>query len=945
MTPEQSRFNNATQASEIGSSLLVLLRAFVIEIHPKRKLANRVNLDASLDKDLAIDSLSRVELLYRIERTFDLALPEQQYISANTPRELLRIILAATPGRPGEPFIEPAPLILDETEAIPHGANTLIDVLVWHAERHPDRTFIRFYQDMEENGGEEISYGNLLETARTFAAGLQHDGLDSGQTVALMLPTGKEYFYAFFGVMLAGGIPVPIYPPVRMSQIEDHLKRHAKILENAQTAVLVTVAEAKPLTRLLRGSVQPLRDIFTPQEILTKGYQGFAPVGIHARDIGFIQYTSGSTGNPKGVVLTQSNLLANIRAMGEAVEVSAQDVFVSWLPLYHDMGLIGACLGSLYYAIPLILMSPLAFLARPQRWLWAIHHHRGTLSAAPNFAYELCLHKIGDAVIEGLDLSSWRMACNGAEPVSARTVTAFQQRFKPYGFKPQAMTPVYGLAESTVGLAFTPPGRGPVIQQVQRDLLALSGRAQIAPEDDTSALEVVSCGRPLPRHQIRIVDPMGVELPDRREGRLQFRGPSATSGYFHNPEETRRLFDDHWLDSGDLAYTTDGEIFLTSRVKDVIIRAGRNFYPYELEQAAGDIEGIRKGCVAVFGTTDKPTQTERLVVLAETREQDTKQRELLQQRIVELSTDILGTPPDDVVLTKPHTILKTSSGKIRRAACKILYEEGNLSGPKRPAWLQLTRLAVGALRPHLNKLGNLLIDRLWGAYLWTVFLLLAIPVWLLVIIVPRPAWRWKIMDGAIRILLRVSGTPFAVHGLGNLPRDGGFVLVFNHASYLDGIIPIRALPFPVKFVAKGELRSKIIARLFLERIDAEFVERFDLEQGAADTEHLKKAARSGDPLLFFPEGTFQRMPGLLPFRMGAFVIAAEAGIPVVPVTLRGNRSILRADSWLPRRGSLRVIISQPISPEGADWSDALRLRDRCREEILRHCGEPDLGGD
>jgi 1-acyl-sn-glycerol-3-phosphate acyltransferase len=609
------------------------------------------------------------------------------------------------------------------------------------------------------------------------------------------------------------------------------------------------------------------------------------------------------------------------------------------------MGLIGACLGSLYYAIPLILMSPLAFLARPQRWLWAIHHHRGTLSAAPNFAYELCLHKIGDGVIEGLDLSSWRMACNGAEPVSAKTVAAFNRRFKQYGFQPQAMAPVYGLAESTVGLVFTPPARGPLIERVQRDQLALSGRALIAQEDDQSALEVVSCGRPLPRHQVRIVDPMGIELPDRREGRLQFRGPSTTSGYFHNPEETRRLFDDHWLDSGDLAYTANGEIFLTSRVKDLIIRAGRNIYPYELEEAVGGIEGIRKGCVAVFGSTDRSTQTERLVVLAETREEKSKEKELLIRKIVELSTDILGTPPDDVVLAQPHTVLKTSSGKIRRAACKALYEEGKLAGPKRPTWLQLARLALGTLRPGLRRLGSLITDRLLGGYLWMVFLLLAVPVWLLVIMLPPPAWRWKLMNGAVGLLLRLAGTPLAVHGLENIPTNGSYILAANHASYLDGIIPVRALPFPVRFVAKAELRSKAIARLFLERIGAVFVERFDPEKGAADTEHLKNIASSGNPLMFYPEGTFHRMPGLLPFRMGAFVTAAEAGIPVVPISIRGMRSILRADSWLPHRGMLRVDIGQPISPQGSGWSDAIRLRDRCREEILRLSGEPDLGGN
>jgi 1-acyl-sn-glycerol-3-phosphate acyltransferase len=360
---------------------------------------------------------------------------------------------------------------------------------------------------------------------------------------------------------------------------------------------------------------------------------------------------------------------------------------------------------------------------------------------------------------------------------------------------------------------------------------------------------------------------------------------------------------------------------------------------------AGDIDGIRKGCVAVFGSTDRQSQTERLVVLAETRETEAGRREQLRQRITELANDILNTPPDDVVLADPHTVLKTSSGKIRRAACQALYDAEKLGAPKSPPWLQLSCLALGTLRPRLRRLGQLLGDRVFGAYLWLVFLLLAVPVWLLVVVFPSPAWRWKLIHGAVGMLLRLTGTPLTVRGLENLPSDGSYILAANHASYLDGMIPVRALPFPIRFIAKAELRSNFIARLFLQRIGAEFVERFDLGKGAADTERLKTIAAAGDPLLFFPEGTFQRMPGLLPFRMGAFVTAAEAGIPLVPVIIRGNRSILRADSWLPRRGSLQVDIGQPILPQGCGWSDAIRLRDRCREQILRHCGEPDLGDD
>jgi acyl-CoA synthetase (AMP-forming)/AMP-acid ligase II len=308
--------------------------------------------------------------------------------------------------------------------------------------------------------------------------------------------------------------------------------------------------------------------------------------------------------------------------MGQAVQITSTDVFVSWLPLYHDMGLIGAWLGSLYYACPLVLMSPLAFLARPVRWLWAIHKHRGTLSAGPNFAYDLCTRRIDERDLEGLDLSSWRVAFNGAEPISAVTLARFNERFVPYGFRPEAMAPVYGLAEAALGVAFPPLGRAPHIDRIQREPFMRSGQALPATAHDATACQFVACGQPLPGYQIRVVDATGHEVGERQEGRLEFQGPSTTSGYFHNPEATGRLFHNAWLDSGDLAYMVGSTVYLTGRAKDLIIRAGRNIYPHELEEAIGDIADVRRGCVVVFGSPDPVTGTERLVVLAETRQTD-----------------------------------------------------------------------------------------------------------------------------------------------------------------------------------------------------------------------------------------------------------------------------------------------------------------------------------
>ncbi len=927
-------------ADDLTPVLLGTVRQLGIELHPDRKAGSTLTLDSSLDRDLGFDSLARVELLLRIEQAFGVSLPEHTLAAVETPRDLLRAVLTASAAAPRAAI----PASIRETvteqrvEAGPDRAATLLDVLDWHVATHPQRTHIIL---SEETGEQEISYSTLRQGAEAVAQGLRAYGLQSGQSVAIMLPTSRDYFYCFYGILLAGGVPVPIYPPARLSQIEDHLRRHAGILNNALASILITVPEAKAVARLLKSHVEGLHSVTTVQELSVSRAALASPI-IKAQDIAFLQYTSGSTGNPKGVVLTHANLLANIRAMGQATRADSTDVFVSWLPLYHDMGLIGAWLGSLYYAIPFVVMSPLTFLARPERWLWAIHRHRGTLSAAPNFAYELCLRKIGDHAIEGLDLSSWRMAFNGAEPVNPDTIVNFQQRFAHYGLRPEAITPVYGLAECAVGLAFPPPGRGPIIDHIKRDAFMRAGKALPASEEEKDALRFVACGQPLPSHQIRIVDAAGHELGEREEGRLEFRGPSTTSGYFRNPEQTRRLFHGEWLDSGDFAYIAAGDVYLTGRAKDIIIRAGRNIYPYELEEAVGNIPGIRKGCVAVFGSPGPASGTERLIVLAETRETEAIVLDKLRGEINILAMNLLGEPPDDIVLAPPHTVLKTSSGKIRRAASRELYEKGGAAGRRpRAVWWQFARLAWAGITPQLRRSLRLASGILYAGYTWLLFWIMAPLTWLMAALLPRPAWGWAISRFMARLFVRLSGTPFVVRGLENLPR-GPCILAANHASYLDGILLVAALPKQFSFVAKRELRERLIPRVYLEHIGAEFVERFELEQGVEDVKQLLQTLRTGQSLIFFPEGTFDRMPGLLPFRMGAFVVAAQAGVPVAPVTIRGTRTILRADQWFPRRGSISITVGAPVTPESPDWPAAIKLRNATRAEILRCCGEPDL---
>jgi acyl carrier protein len=931
-------------------SLLQLIRRLIVEVHPQRPADAAISLDSRFDKDLGLDSLARVELIARVEKHFQLALPEQTFSEAESPRDLLRALAVLGAPRARAPESAARPVQRGAPSAVPEAAETLIEVLDWHAGQHPDRPHIELYRD--EGPGDVIHYRQLRGSALKLAAGLQALGLRAGEPVSIMLPSGADYFYSFFGILMAGGIPVPVYPPARPAQLEDHLRRHARILDNCRAPVLITVPEARRVARLLRAQTPSLRHIVGVAELMDSAGTPDLP-RVKLGDTAFIQYTSGSTGEPKGVVLSHANLLANIRAMGQAVRASAEDVFVSWLPLYHDMGLIGAWLGSLYYATRFVVMPPLHFLARPGRWLRAIHRCRGTLSAAPNFGYEYCLRRVDAEDLQGLDLSCWRAAFNGAEAVSPDTLAQFAARFADCGFHAEALMPVYGLAESSVGLTFPPLNRGPRIDRIVRDTFMQSGQARPAEQENHNALRFVSSGAPLPGHQVRVVDPAGHELPERREGRLEFRGPSSTSGYYRNPEKTRALFRDSWLDSGDLAYIAAGELYITGRNKDIIIRAGRNIYPDELELAVGQLTGVRTGRVAVFGTLDSRTSTERLVVLAETRSTDRAERERLRSRINSLSTDLVGAPPDDVVLAPPGTVLKTSSGKIRRAASRERFERGDIGTRGHSVPRQLARLAMAGLRPQLRRYARYAPAVLWAGYAWSVYALLTPVVWLGVSLLPALAQRWALAGGCVRALARATGTPVRISGLEHLPVAGqACVLVANHASYLDSYALVAGVPGPFRFVAKQELAERFLVRLPLRRIHTEFVERFEAGQGIRDTRHLAEALQAGHSLLFFAEGTFTRVPGLRPFHLGAFVVAAQTGTPVIPIGIRGTRSILRAGSWFPQRGSVSMDIGPPLRASGpghsaaADtWRAAIDLRNRARAFILRHCGEPDLGGE
>ncbi len=923
---------------DLGAKVVRLVRDLVFELHPEMQRKVAVSLDSDLDRDLGLDSLGRTELVLRLDRAFKVRLPDRLLAEARTPRDLLAAVLAAAPESAAAAEARTPERVELPEVAVPFSAPTLIAVLAHHLSAHGDRPHILLWQS--EDKEDPITYAALDREARAVAAGLIARGIAPGDRVAIMLPTEAAFFAAFFGTLYAGGVPVPIYPPFRQAQVEEHLRRQAKILTNAAASLLVIGSEFRAVGQLMLGLVEDLRHVETVDDLKHAGGID-QPLSAGPDTIALIQYTSGSTGDPKGVVLTHANLLANIRAVGEALEASSSDVFVSWLPLYHDMGLIGAWLGALHYGVPTIIMPPLAFLSDPGRWLRAMSRHRATLSAAPNFAYELCCKAVRDEDIKGLDLGSLRMLMNGAEPVSPATIARFTARFAKYGFPPKAMAPVYGMAENSVGLTCPPVGRGPIVDRVKRDALSRYGRAEPAEPGDATALEFVACGRPIPRHEIRIVDEAGVEVPERTEGRLQFKGPSATNGYFRNEEKTKALFDGEWLESGDRAYIAGGDVYITGRIKDIIIKAGRNIYPQELEALVGEVEGVRKGCVAAFPSATEGQGTERLILLAETRLTAPGELDALRTKIIEVAKTHLDMAPDEVVLAPPNTVPKTSSGKLRRSAARALYESGSLAKTGYALWWQLVRLSLSGLGHRARRLRRRISDLLYAGYWWTLLVAGAAVTWCAVLVLPRRSSRHTLINRMARGFLWLTGLSPAVAAEAPLPARN-VLLAANHSSYLDPLVLLAAIPGPLAFVAKEELAGQLIAGPFLRRIGTLFVRRTDVEGGVEDARKALEAARSGERVVFFPEGTLTRMPGLLGFRLGSFQVAAEAGLPVVPVVIGGTRSALRGGQWFPRPSRISVHVGEAMRADGGDFSAAVRLRDAVRAKMLALCGEPDL---
>jgi acyl-CoA synthetase (AMP-forming)/AMP-acid ligase II len=561
----------------------------------------------------------------------------------------------------------------------------------------------------ESDREEERSYRAVLGAALRRAAALRARGLERGERVMVVLETSFEFVEVFFGVMLAGGVPVPAYPPLAMARLEAYGELLAHVAELTRARFLVSDAATAATLGHLRARCPGLEELLAV-EALDGDPARFPPREPDRGTPGFIQCTSGSTSRPKATVLLHRNLIANLEGMAEAFELSAADVLVMWLPLYHDMGLIGGLLSAVASGLKLVMMPPSLFLLDPGAWWRAVSRHRGTVTAAPNFAYGICARRLAEEELAGLDLSSVRVALCGAEPIQPATVERFTATMARTGFDARAFFPAYGLAESCVGVTMSRPGQGLRLDRVSQAALADAARPRALPAIGRGSVACVCVGRAIRGTRVSVRDEAGRELAEGEVGEVCVAGLSVMDRYLDDPEATERALRGGVLHTGDLGYLRGGELHVIGRKKNMLIVRGKNYYAEDVEAALEEVEGVRRGNAIAYGVFDEARGCERLEIALETRLRGEAERAALAARVEQAVADAVGLVPARVVLLAPGQLPKTSSGKKRRQACREEVASGaihrrRLLGRARFAMLARSRAATlwHALRRRLAR--------------------------------------------------------------------------------------------------------------------------------------------------------------------------------------------------------------------------------------------------
>jgi fatty-acyl-CoA synthase len=521
------------------------------------------------------------------------------------------------------------------------------------------------------------SFEEVEAEAQRRAAQLYEMGLRAGDRLALVIADPAEFVLNFVAAVVAGVVPVPIYPRASFKAKNAYVETVRHIVDASGAKLLLTTEATRPVIEEVftpvTGADAAQARLWTVEQMKPLAGSSRQLPKVAPEDLCFLQFTSGSTSLPKGVMVTHGNLVANARAFlgPEGVGATPDDLTVTWLPLYHDMGLIGFVLGAIVCSVPTLLMPTEAFGRRPNVWLETLDKAGGTLTFAPNFAYALATKRARDKDLEGLDLSRVRVAGCGAEPINARVMREFAARFARVGFRAEALLPAYGMAEATLAITFHQRGTPLRTDRVDPEQMQ---RGQAVPAaDGVEALELVSCGEPFSEHEIKIVDESGVTLPERAVGEIWARGPSITHGYFQNPEATAAGWSDGWLHTGDLGYIAQGNLYVCGRLKDLIIIRGANFYPQDIEWAVAELEGVRRDNVVAFSVMRDGDET--LIVAAEANSTDATQ---LRKAIATKVAETVGLQVGHVAVVRTGSLPKTSSGKVQRRRTKRLFETGEL---------------------------------------------------------------------------------------------------------------------------------------------------------------------------------------------------------------------------------------------------------------------------
>ena len=516
----------------------------------------------------------------------------------------------------------------------------------------------------------------IEQEARRRAAGLAAQDLKKGDRLALVVGDPEDFVFSFLGAVLAGVVPVPIHSRANFSfrARQSYLDTVRHIVAVSGARALLTDSASQPVLQEVAGQCRTLERIVLTHELPEGDRASFRSPSISPSDVCFMQFTSGSTSQPRGVVVTHGNLVANARCIFgvRGLDRREDDVHLAWLPLYHDMGLVGFVLSPLICDVPTVLLPTSAFARRPTVWMKAMHKYRGTITYGPNFAYALAARRTRDEDLAGLDLRHVRITGCGAEPINPDALRAFCDRFAPAGFRAEAMLPSYGMAEATLAITFHRRDTPMVTDVVSASALA---RGEAVPVDPLQGgtVELVSCGPAFPGHEVRIVDEDGRPLPERQVGQILTRGPSVTSRYFGNPEATAETYREGWLHTGDLGYLAEGNLYICGRLKDLIILRGTNYYAHDIEWALAELPGLRLNGVVAFSV--QRDGEEALVICAEARASDL---ESLRTLIAEKVAEVWGLRPADVVLVRSGSLSQTSSGKVQRRKTKHQYEAGEL---------------------------------------------------------------------------------------------------------------------------------------------------------------------------------------------------------------------------------------------------------------------------